>query len=251
MSAHPGVRRAEAAIVRHDGQDVAIAAAEPSEHVSEPILRNHVRRELGEDSGLAGVLIVEHMPMTGGAVDAGYLASAVAEGRGTLFEDPHDDLERRVAAIWSDQMDLRSVGVHDDFLDLGSDSLPALGIIAAIEDPGEPAGARPGTAGRGTLVHRALAARVAGQPGRCLPLRRCFKMLARSTRSLISGQRITDGWPRTTRSIRVAARWVLPADASFCPALALCAGQRRPHIAVAGTPPHPVLVSSLDGSADQ
>jgi acyl carrier protein len=133
LSAHPGVRRAETAIVRHDGLDVAIAAAELSEYVSGPILRNHVRQELGEDSGLAGVLIVEHMPMTDGAVDVEYIASAVAEGRCALFEDPRDDVERRVAAIWSAQMDIRSVGVNDDFLELGGDSLSALGIIAAIE----------------------------------------------------------------------------------------------------------------------
>jgi acyl carrier protein len=119
--------------VRHDGRDVAIAAAEVSEYVSGPILRDHVRRELGDDSGLAGVLIVEHMPIADGTVDAGFLASAVAEGRCALFEDPRDDVERRVAAIWSEQMDVRSVGVNDDFLELGGDSLSALGIIAAIE----------------------------------------------------------------------------------------------------------------------
>ena len=133
LSAHPGVRRAETVIVRHQGQDVAIAAAELSGYVSGPILRNHVRRELGPGSGLAGVLIVEHIPVAGGAVDVGYLASAVAEGRCALFEDPRDDTERRVAAIWSAQMDLPWVGVHDDFLELGGDSLSALGIIAAIE----------------------------------------------------------------------------------------------------------------------
>jgi acyl carrier protein len=133
LSAHPGVRRAETAIVRCDGRNVAIAAVELSGYVSGPILRNHVRRELGEDSGLAGVLIVEHMPMTDGAVDAGYLASAVAEGRCILFEDPRDDVERRLAAIWSAKMNVRSVGVNDDFLELGGDSLSALGIITAIE----------------------------------------------------------------------------------------------------------------------
>ncbi len=133
LSAHPGVRRAEAVMVRYDGRDVAIAAAELNGYVSGPILRDHVRRELGEDSGLAGVLIVEHMPVTDGAVDVEYLASVVAEGRCILFEDPRDDVERRVAAIWSAQMNLRSVGVNDDFLELGGDSLSALGIIAAIE----------------------------------------------------------------------------------------------------------------------
>jgi acyl carrier protein len=133
LSAHPGVRRAETAIVRHDGRDVAIAAAELSEYVSGPILRNHVRQELGEDSGLAGVLIVEHLPMADGAVDVEYLASALAEGRCTVFEDPRDSVERQVAAIWSAQMDVRSVGVNDDFLELGGDSLTALRIITAIE----------------------------------------------------------------------------------------------------------------------
>jgi acyl carrier protein len=127
------VRRAETAIVRHDGRDVAIAAAELSGYVSGPILRNHVRRELGEDSGLAGVMIVEQMPLADGVLDAEYLASAVTDGRCTLFEDPRDEIERRVAAIWSAQMDLLSVGVNDDFLELGGDSLSALGIIAAIE----------------------------------------------------------------------------------------------------------------------
>jgi len=112
---------------------VAIAAAELSEYVSGPILRNHVWQELGEDSRLAGVLIVEHMPMADGAVDAERLVSAVAQGRCVLFEYPRDDVERRVAAIWSAQMNVRSVGVNDDFLELGGDSLSALGIIAAIE----------------------------------------------------------------------------------------------------------------------
>jgi len=133
LAAHPGVRQAEAVVVRHEGREVTVAAAELCGYVSGPILRNHVRRELGEDSGLAGVLVVEHMPMTDGAVDAGFLASAVAGGRCVLFEDPRDEVERRVAAIWSAQLDLRPVGVNDDFLELGGDSLSALGIIAAVE----------------------------------------------------------------------------------------------------------------------
>jgi acyl carrier protein len=133
LSAHPAVRRAETAIVRCDERDVAIAAAELNQYVSGPILRNHVRQELGEDSGLAGVLIVEHMPTAGDQVDVESLASAVADGRCALFEDPRDDVERRVAAIWSAQMDVACVGVNDDFLELGGDSLSALRVIAAIE----------------------------------------------------------------------------------------------------------------------
>jgi acyl carrier protein len=42
-------------------------------------------------------------------------------------------VERRLAAIWSAKMNVRSVGVNDDFLELGGDSLSVLSIIAAIE----------------------------------------------------------------------------------------------------------------------
>lgn len=133
LVAHPGVRRAEVATAPHNGQDVTIAAVELGEFLSGPILREYVRQRLGEDNGLAGVLTVERIPMTGDTVDVEYLASAVADGRCTLYEDPRDDVERRLAAIWAQQMDLRMVGVHDDFLELGGDSLSALGIISAIE----------------------------------------------------------------------------------------------------------------------
>ncbi|HET9143120.1 phosphopantetheine-binding protein [Actinophytocola sp.] len=133
LTAYPGVGRAETATVRHDGQDVTIAVVETSEYLSGPLLRNHVRQRLGADGGLAGVLIVERIPMSGDAVDLAYVAAAVADGRCTLFEDPRDEVERRVAAIWSAQMEVRSIGANDDFLELGGDSLSALAIIAAIE----------------------------------------------------------------------------------------------------------------------
>ncbi|TDP92977.1 phosphopantetheine-binding protein [Labedaea rhizosphaerae] len=133
LSAHPGVTRAEAAVVRHEGREVTVAAVELSEYLSGPVLRNHVRERLGEDNGLAGVLVTDAIPTTGGALDVDELAAAVADGRCTLFEDPRDEVERRVAQIWSAQMAVPAVGVTDDFLELGGDSLSALGIIAAIE----------------------------------------------------------------------------------------------------------------------
>jgi acyl carrier protein len=119
--------------VHDNGNEVAVAAVEVSEYVSGPVLRNHVWRELGVDSGLAGVLITERIPAVDGAVDAQCLAAAVAEGRCTLYSHPRDDAERRLVAIWSARMDVPSVGVDDDFLELGGDSLSALSIIDAVE----------------------------------------------------------------------------------------------------------------------
>jgi acyl carrier protein len=128
LTGHPGVRRAEAVTIVHNGLDVTVAVVEPSEYLSGPILRDYVRQRLTEGSGPAGVLIADSLP-----VDAGEVSAAITDGRCTLFEDPRDDVERRLAEIWSKEMDVRSVSMNDDFLELGGDSLSALGIIAAIE----------------------------------------------------------------------------------------------------------------------
>ncbi|KOX21751.1 hypothetical protein ADK67_25700 [Saccharothrix sp. NRRL B-16348] len=125
LQSYPGVDRVEVAVVRHDGRDVVVAAVQPTEYLSGTVLRNHVRQQV---DGRVGVLVVDSLPVT-----PDDLAAALVDGRCTLFEDPRDDVERRVAAIWAEQLDVRAVGATDDFLELGGDSLSALGIISAVE----------------------------------------------------------------------------------------------------------------------
>jgi hypothetical protein len=123
-----GVRTVAVVSVVHNGREVVVAVVEPSEYVSGPVLRDRVRQRLGAGAP-AGVLLVDSVSAAGPE----QVRSAIADGRCTLFESPRDDVERRVADIWSREMDLRSVGVLDDFLELGGDSRSALGIIAGLE----------------------------------------------------------------------------------------------------------------------
>jgi acyl carrier protein len=132
LSEHPGVERVGTTIVHRDGQELAVAVVGLSEYWSGPVLRDYVNQKVGADA-LAGVLAVETLPMVDGSVDVGYVEAAIADGRCALYTRPRDEVEGRLAAIWAELMELRSVGVHDDFLELGGDSLSALGIISAIE----------------------------------------------------------------------------------------------------------------------
>ncbi|MBI3158387.1 MAG: AMP-binding protein [Chloroflexi bacterium] len=50
------------------------------------------------------------------------------------FVAPQGELERQLAAIWEDVLDVRPVGAQDDFNELGGDSLQAARIFAAIEE---------------------------------------------------------------------------------------------------------------------
>lgn len=125
LLAHPAVTRADTTDV--GGPVIAVVGVR--EYVSGVLLRDHVFERLGADCGLAGVLPVEGTPV----VDAAYVAAAVEDGRCALFEGPRDDVERRLVDIWAQALDTRFVGVLDDFLELGGDSLSALSAIDAIE----------------------------------------------------------------------------------------------------------------------
>ena len=50
------------------------------------------------------------------------------------FLPPRNDVETAIAKIWSDLLEIDTIGVHDEFLDLGGDSLTAARIIARVSD---------------------------------------------------------------------------------------------------------------------
>jgi acyl carrier protein len=133
LTAHPAVHRALATTIRHNGRDVAIGVAEYSEYVCGPELREHVWQRLGADCGLAGVLPVDTLPLTGDTLDADRVVSAVAAGACTVYEPPADPVEERLLTIWTRALNLNRIGVHDDFLDLGGDSVVAIEILFEIE----------------------------------------------------------------------------------------------------------------------
>jgi SAM-dependent methyltransferase/acyl carrier protein len=134
LTGHSAVRDALATTVRHGDRDAIIGVVEFSEYVSGPELRDYVWGRLGAGCGLDGVLLVDAMPLVGGALDTDHLRSAVIAGTCTLFEGPGDVIEERLLKIWTGTMNLKWIGVHDDFLDLGGDSMVAVELLAKIEE---------------------------------------------------------------------------------------------------------------------
>ncbi|MEO3755182.1 amino acid adenylation domain-containing protein [Streptomyces sp. B6B3] len=51
---------------------------------------------------------------------------------GVPYTAPRSPLEERVAAVWSHELGSGPVGVHDDFFDLGGDSIRAVALIGAL-----------------------------------------------------------------------------------------------------------------------
>ena len=52
----------------------------------------------------------------------------------TMYAVPSTETERRLASLWQDVLGIEPVGIHDDFFELGGDSLAAAEIFAALPE---------------------------------------------------------------------------------------------------------------------
>ena len=83
----------------------------------------------------AAVCLLDAFPLTpNGKIDRNALPSPT----GTMDVDrrvvsPRNGIEHRLSQIWEGLLDVRPVGVTDDFFDLGGHSLRVLGLAAEIE----------------------------------------------------------------------------------------------------------------------
>jgi acyl transferase domain-containing protein len=54
----------------------------------------------------------------------------------TPYVEPHDEVEQRLATIWQEMLGIEKVSIHDNFFDLGGDSVKAIQISVKINEAG-------------------------------------------------------------------------------------------------------------------
>lgn len=98
-------------------------------------LRKALRHSLPDYMVPAAFVLLDAMPVNAhGKIDCPALPAPSGErpALGMPFEAPRGEVERRLAAVWSEVLDVRPVGVHDSFFDLGGDSLTAIQAVTRI-----------------------------------------------------------------------------------------------------------------------
>jgi amino acid adenylation domain-containing protein len=133
LEGHPSVRRA-VAVTREvgDGQAELIAyvvghgdvAPTPAE------LQRHVRSKLPKYMVPSACVVLDALPLTpSGKVDRTSLPLPDREARtGRRAVPPSTDTEQALAAIWAHVLRVDGIGAHDDFFDLGGESLRAMQV---------------------------------------------------------------------------------------------------------------------------
>ncbi len=96
-------------------------------------LRAHVGRALPEYMVPAEFVVIDALPLTSnGKLDRRALPHAAPSRLEKVA--PRTDVERQVAAIWSEVLGLSSVGVHDNFFALGGHSLLATKVVSRVRE---------------------------------------------------------------------------------------------------------------------
>ncbi|MET9918719.1 amino acid adenylation domain-containing protein [Streptomyces sp. NPDC006435] len=142
LAADPSVREAlVAAVDAADGKKRLAAWVVPAQGhtVLVPALRDRLRTVLPAAAIPATVTALPALPLgDNGKRDRAALVARAATATDTPHQEPRTDTERRLAAVWAQVLGLEQVGVHDDFRDLGGDSLLVPPLLLAARRAGLP-----------------------------------------------------------------------------------------------------------------
>jgi acyl carrier protein len=135
LAAEPNVRSC-AVLAREDKpgskQLVGYVVARNNELSTTGELQTFLEKSLPEYMVPAQFVFLDSLPLTpNGKVDRKALPAPaqVITGAGG---PPRSETEKMIAAIWTELLRVESVGVEDDFFDLGAQSITAVGLVAQL-----------------------------------------------------------------------------------------------------------------------
>jgi amino acid adenylation domain-containing protein len=137
LSELPGVKQATV-VLREDspGDKRLVSYIVPGEPIpSVGDLRSGMRKKLPEHMIPWAFVLLNRLPLTtNGKLDRKALPKPEVRFARELDDRPRSALENTIAAIWQQVLRVDHVGIHDDFFDLGGNSLLMLQIISKIRE---------------------------------------------------------------------------------------------------------------------
>jgi amino acid adenylation domain-containing protein len=113
---------------------VAYVVAQPNATFTQTELRRHLRQSLPEALVPIQFIELEKLPVNAnGELDIAALPSPFSRTRRVEHVSPRSPNERLLARCFEEALGLDSVGIHDNFFDLGGHSLLCFQVIARVE----------------------------------------------------------------------------------------------------------------------
>ena len=132
---HPAVR--DAAVAVHDNKLVGYVVTGDGSPPADAELREFAGRTVPPYMVPATFVTVPAIPLTSnGKVDYRALPSPGRDAAPAAHVAPRTPAEERLAAVFRQVLELDEAGIHDDFFDLGGDSVSAVAVVGALRDDG-------------------------------------------------------------------------------------------------------------------
>ncbi|MFY0565971.1 non-ribosomal peptide synthase/polyketide synthase [Archangium lansingense] len=142
LASHPSVREA-VVVLREDGADgkklVAYVVPGEGDTAEVGILRAFAGEKLPEYMVPSAFVVLQALPLTpSGKVDRGALPAPTLEDRRQRkpYTAPRNPTEELLTQLWAQVLSLPQVGIHDNFFDLGGDSLLCVRLVAQAAQAG-------------------------------------------------------------------------------------------------------------------
>ncbi len=136
LTSQPGVAQAVVVARQDGGPEKRLVAYLVGEDVDVPAVRGALRSSLPDYMVPAVLVVLESLPLTShGKVDRAALPAPEGKAVGERVE-PRTAAERILARIWSEVLGVEEVGAHDNFFDLGGDSILVIQILAKAQRAG-------------------------------------------------------------------------------------------------------------------
>jgi len=134
---HPGVM--EAAVVPWDsveGEKQLVAYVVPRKQSVLTVreIANFLRTKLPAYMIPSTFLFLDSLPQTNGKLDRRSLPrpERVRSNLGNAYVSATNATEQQLVAVWEEVLDIRPIGIHDNFFDLGGHSLAATRVVSQV-----------------------------------------------------------------------------------------------------------------------
>ncbi|MFF3724644.1 amino acid adenylation domain-containing protein [Streptomyces erythrochromogenes] len=140
LGRHPEVR--DAVVVVHqdaEGRKRLVAHLVAARELTTGELRSYLAGSLPDYMVPAVFLTHDALPLTpSGKVDRRALPEPETDGilLGTEYAAPRDTTEETLATIWAEVLRVEKVGIHDNFFDLGGDSILSIQVVSRARQAG-------------------------------------------------------------------------------------------------------------------
>ncbi|WOX15492.1 non-ribosomal peptide synthetase [Streptomyces sp. N50] len=133
LTRHPDV--AQAVVLTHNTNLFAYVAASGARPPRPDALRDHLAADLPDYMIPTTITVLDALPLTpNGKVDRRALPDpgAVREDHGREQMAPRNAVEETIASVWAEVLDTDVIGIHDDFFELGGNSILSVRAVSRL-----------------------------------------------------------------------------------------------------------------------